>query len=54
MTINVYASATCRCKDGQYAGSIRDLVVKCDEFIEQTKSVPTKITLANNNKELFY
>ena len=54
MTINVYASATCRCKDGQYAGSIGDLVVQCDEFIEQTKSVPTKITLVNNNKELFY
>ena len=53
--------AICRCKNGKYAGSIDDSVVKYSEIIEETiaiptkstatKTIPTKSASTNNNKQ---
>ena len=37
----IWTSATCSCKNGKYLVSIiDDLVITCDEIIEETKTVP--------------
>ena len=50
-SINVCVSATCSCKNGKHAWIICDLVVKCDEIIEQTKAILTKSNPTNNKKQ---
>ena len=38
-------TATCTCENGRYAGSITvDSVIRCDEIVEETKTIPTKST----------
>ena len=44
--------AACSCKNGKYVeGIIDDSVIVCDEIIEETKTVPTKI-ISTNFKEI--
>ena len=34
----------CSCKNGKYGRRIGDLIVMCDQIIEETKTIPTKST----------
>ena len=40
----IWISATCTCENGKYLGSIiENLVITCNEIIEESKTVPTNI-----------
>ena len=43
--IDIWNPTTCGCKNGKYVGSITDnSVIKCDQIIKETKTVPIKST----------
>ena len=51
----VQSPAACSCKTGKYLGSIIDNpVFTCDEIIEETGTIPTKIVLTKSARTIFY
>ena len=43
----IWNLATCNCENGKYLASIiDDSVIKCDEIIDTTKTIPTKTVSA--------
>ena len=51
----IWNPATCVCKNSKYLGSIiHNLVIRCDEVIELTKSISTKTVPTKNTSTNFY
>ena len=47
----IWNLATCSCENGKYVGSIIvDSLIRCDEIIDITKTVPTKTIPTNLNE----